>query len=228
MRYLGGKSRIAPQIASSILASSNKKVAWEPFYGGLSITAELVRNGYRVIASDVHPALICLHQALKNGWLPPTLVTEQDYKLAKLLPDTDPRKAFIGFGCSFSGQYFGGYARGIGRNFAQETARNLLNIDLRLVHFSCKNFMAIIPKYFNGIIYCDPPYSGTKGYSGVAKFDHASFWTRCLEWRNNGVPIYVSEFTCPIPHKILYSVDRKIQVGRTKLSKRDCLFEIVL
>lgn len=43
------------------------------------------------------------------------------------------------------------------------------------------------------VVYCDPPYSGTKGYDG-REFDHAAFW----EWvRTRDYPVYVSEYNAP-------------------------------
>lgn len=43
------------------------------------------------------------------------------------------------------------------------------------------------------VVYCDPPYSGTKGYDG-REFDNDTFW----DWvRTRDYPVYVSEYNAP-------------------------------
>ena len=63
-------------------------------------------------ASDVNRPLITMYKALQDGWIPPSTVTEEMYAEYKGIQDAeDPLTAFIGIGCSFSGKWFGGYAR---------------------------------------------------------------------------------------------------------------------
>jgi len=53
-----------------------------------------------------------MFKSLQNGWIPPTIVTEEDYTNAKKNQDEEPHVAgFVGFACSFAGKYWGGYAR---------------------------------------------------------------------------------------------------------------------
>ncbi len=44
----------------------------------------------------------------------------------------------------------------------------------------------------DGVIYCDPPYKGTKGYD--AKFDHEAFYEWCLAQKQ---PVFISEYWMP-------------------------------
>ena len=49
-----------------------------------------------------------------------------------------------------------------------------------------------VPIPEDSVVYCDPPYSGTKGYG--MDFDHDAFW----EWaRTREFPVWVSEYSAP-------------------------------
>jgi DNA adenine methylase len=219
MQYLGGKSRIAKELARII---QPKGLWWEPFCGGLYLSVQLAKYGPGLV-SDAHPALIALYQAVRAGWQPPETVTEADYQAARGLPDSDPRKAFIGFGCSFGGKYFGGYARAVRtreynrgglctenpvraaaaslrplRNYAAESARSVAGARSALAACAVEHldFLEQEPCPGFDVIYCDPPYRGTTGYSTG---DHEAFWARCVQWAQSGSRVFVSEYTCPYP-----------------------------
>jgi DNA adenine methylase len=180
------------------------------------MSAELAKAG-PVLSSDVNQALISLYSALENGWDPPSIVTEEEYKAGKALPDSDPMRAFIGFGCSFGGKWFGGYARSKDPNDARSTGkrtyasqcRNSLLDDLALLkpagwHVVHLNFLDIGPldKIIDDdptqiCLYLDPPYAGTEAYGAVAAFDHNKFWARVLEW-SEWTDVFVSEYNCPL------------------------------
>lgn len=103
-------------------AERGDRVFWEPFCGGLSVSVRLAAHGPGIV-SDANPALISMYQAVRDGWVPPEHVTREEYQAARTLPDSDPLKGFIGFGCSFGGKWFGGMARSRGRNYSAESAR---------------------------------------------------------------------------------------------------------
>lgn len=186
----------------------------------------------QVRASDCHPALIALYGALQEGWDPPPTVTREDYDRARLLLDSDPLKGFIGFGASFGGRWFGGFARDQdGYDYARGSRRTLLRQfrHLQGVEFECRSFFDVEPGTWQGVIYCDPPYRGTKRYTTGA-FDHAGFWDLCRRWVNTGVRVFVSELECPIDHQVRWSIERTWSVARSVQPKttRDQLFEIVV
>jgi len=110
MKYLGGKQRIAKKIAAHL---ERVRPAGAPFFdvfaGGLSVTA--ATTGERV-ANDACLPLINMYRAYATGWRPPLVLSEETYQELKSKQDPDdPLTAFAGFGCSFSGKWFGGYAR---------------------------------------------------------------------------------------------------------------------
>lgn len=211
MQYLGGKTRNAKEIAAIV---APRTLWWEPFCGGLSMSVALSEYG-RGLSSDFHPALIALYQAILSGWAPPDSISEEEYKAARSLPDSDPLKAFAGFGCSFGAKYFGGYARSNGRNFAAGAKRTLLR-DLavlrdRGVDLHHASFFDMAP-VSSVTLYCDPPYEGTQGYS-TGGFDHIRFWSLCQAWVRAGSVVYVSEYNCPVAHTLLWSKKHSLSVA---------------
>lgn len=126
MRYMGGKSRLAGPIAAYINAVRQPGQSyWEPFVGAGWVLAR-VRGSGPVYASDNNPYLIELWRALQRGWVPPERVTEAEHRKAREGYMTMALTAFIGFGCSFGGTWFGGYARDRqGRNYARQSSASL-------------------------------------------------------------------------------------------------------
>lgn len=197
---MGSKARHAKELLPIILAD-RKPGQWyvEPFVGGANMIDKV--DGNR-IGNDAHPHLIAMWRAVSEGWFPPENVSEQEYKDAKRILDVSARTAFIGFGCSYSGKWFGGYARGNdvagnARNYAAESARNILNQAQSLAGVDFRNgSYADLDIPDNSIIYCDPPYAGTTKYSTDA-FDHDAFWLWCDKMHDEGHKVFVSEYNAP-------------------------------
>jgi DNA adenine methylase len=198
VQYLGGKTRIAQKLAAVINAARGPREFWDPFCGGLSVSVAL---GGRGLVTDANPALIALYQAVADGWDPPEHVSEAEYQAARALPDSDPRKAFCGFGCSFGGKWFGGYARSAeGQKYAAG-ARNVLLRDIpaliaRGCRFLCVDFLAIEPRPTSSVLYLDPPYRGTISYGALGRFDHDRFYARVAAW-SRYTDVFVSEYAFP-------------------------------
>lgn len=235
MQYLGGKTRLAKRIAAIVNAERTARGAsgpvpfWDPFCGGLSVSAELAKLGPGIV-SDTHPALISLYRAVREGWDPPESVTEAEYAAARMLPDSDPRKAFVGFGCSFGGKWFGGYARqpSTGLNFAATARRSLRRMSLPGCAIERLDFLEIEPRTLPLVIYADPPYAGTTGYAGVSPFDSARFWDRCVAWERCSVPVFVSEYACPVEHQSHEMAHTsRLARGDTHVARTERLFRVV-
>lgn len=206
MRYNGGKARIAKYIAPIVNAERAGRFCWEPFCGGLGMTAHLKPD----LASDAHPGLIALYNKLRvePGWLEGFDCTEADYAFAKTLADDDPIKAFIGFGCSFGGNWFRALAKQhpkVSGGRAQSiVSANTLKIKLEScagVAFSCGSFFDVVPSG-GSILYLDPPYADTVAYSGVPAFDHARFCDLVEGWTRAGSICFVSEYTFPLGQEV--------------------------
>lgn len=209
MRYMGGKGRIAKKIADTILASTDGRgTYWEPFVGGGATAAQLGRHFNTANYSDIHPDLILMWQSvIHNGWQPPTDVSYELYQELRYTTEPSALRGFVGFGGSFGGRWFEGYARGghtsdgTPRNHQAESARAVLKDAARMRAKANTNvFVAdalTIEPSPGDVVYCDPPYAGTKNYSRTAPFDHDRFWAQAKAWSESGVHVFVSEYKAP-------------------------------
>jgi len=208
MKYMGSKARHAKEILPIIL-KDRKPGQWyvEPFVGGANMIDKVDDNR---IGNDSHPQLIAMWKAVANGWLPPQNISFEEYKEAQKEKTIDALTGFIGFGCSYSGKWFGGYARGNNkngtpRNYTEESARNINKQanNLKDVDFRCGSYFDLeIPP--NSIIYCDPPYQGTTNYA-TGYFDHESFWNWCNQKVIEGHIVFVSEYSAPDDWECVWS-----------------------
>ena len=208
MKYMGSKNRHAKEILPIILNDRTQDQFYvEPFMGGCN---SIDKVGGNRIANDIHPHLVVLFKAIVDGWEPPNEISETEYHIARNSKELTPLVGFIGFGCSYSSKWFGGYARGndangLPRNYALETKKNLLSQrdKLRNVEFHNVGYDQFsIPN--NSIIYCDPPYQGTTNYK-TGNFNHYEFWNWCREKEKEGHSVFVSEYSAPEDFEILWS-----------------------
>lgn len=216
---MGSKRRIAKEILPIIL-KDRKEGQWyvEPFCGGCN-TIDKVPQGAGRLANDIHTPLISMFKALQVGWTPPKEVSEEEYKAAKLLEDSNPLKGYIGFNLSFGAKYFGGYARhndGGKRSSSKEAFSNVTKqipdiVDIRFANYSYQE----LPIPDTSIIYCDPPYLNSTGYKD--KLNHEEFYEWCRARRAEGHTIFISEYTMPEDFIELWA---KVQVTNlTNLTK---------
>jgi len=156
-----------------------------------------------LIGTDSHNYLIAMFEAIQRGWQPPKAVSEQEYRAVRTNKKGYPPElvGFIGFGCTYSGKWFGGYARGNAsngqpRNYCGESRRNILAqfVGIVLVDFYCCDYTETIG-HKNAVMYCDPPYAGTTKY-GQGDFNHAKFWEWCRQMAVDNT-VLVSEYTAP-------------------------------
>ena len=100
--------------------------------------------------------------------------------------------------------YEGGYSGksntkiGTVRDYIDESVRGL-NKQIPLlkdIEFVCSEYNnLLIPP--NSIIYCDPPYLGTKAYASSKSFNHTDFWQWCRDKVLEGHIVFVSEYNSP-------------------------------
>lgn len=194
MRYLGGKSKIRKEVARFLESIREGRDYLEPFVGGGWVLQEM--TGQRT-ASDGNVALIAMYQALQQGWEPPDFVSESEYINARSLSDDSPMKAFIGFGCSFAGKWFGGYARSNNKTCYAATSKRSLMKQLPLiqhVRFMACDYRNHEP--INMLVYCDPPYANTTSYGAFDGFNHSTFWETMRQWSANNT-VVISEYSAP-------------------------------
>lgn len=221
MRYQGGKSRISKQISYKIKEVANAVSRWQIknckensehyrlvlngggcfvslFCGTCSIESKLSVNFDKMILNDKHKYLIDLLVGVQNGYELPEFISEEQYKYIRKHKDEDSiLTGFVGFGCSFGGKWFGGYARNkTNTNYALQSKKSLLKdmSTLQAAHFTCQDYREVnLPG--GCVIYADPPYNNTTGY-GNDKFDSSEFWEYAREASKEHL-MFISEQMAP-------------------------------
>ena len=161
-----------------------------------------------------------MFKELQKGWIPPTTITEEDYKYIRLNQDEKPYlSGFVGFACSFAGKYFGGYARDgkgdNGGNYALRGHNSILKKmkTLMSAKFTSKDFLEL--DFDDSLIYCDPPYRNTTQYNkkvlGDFPYDNFINWT--IEQSKKNI-VLVSEYKHNVPEgaKIVLEIPSRTSI----------------
>ena len=225
MRYMGGKSRISKQIAEILNSAISKDAPFVSLFCGSCAIESKVQADVKIL-NDKHPYLIAMWQALQNGWMPPDVVTKEEYYRVKANMDENPAlTGFVGFGCSFGGKWWGGYAKDKrGDDYCGQAKRGLLKdlVGIQSATFTCLDYRDLeIPD--GAVVYCDPPYANTTGYT-VGQFDTDEFW-EYMRQLSKRCDVYISEESAPDDFECIWSkekvrtLEKNDNVGRVKVEK---------
>ena len=225
MQYMGGKSRISKQIAEILNSAIDKNKPFVSLFCGSCAIESKVQADVKIL-NDKHPYLIAMWQALQNGWTPPDVVTKEEYYRVKANMDENPAlTGFVGFGCSFGGKWWGGYAKDKrGDDYCGQAKRGLLKdlVDIQSATFTCLDYHDVeIPD--GAVVYCDPPYANTTGYT-VGQFDTNEFWDY-MRQLSKRCDVYISEESAPDDFECIWSkekvrtLEKSDNVGRVKVEK---------
>ena len=219
MQYFGGKQRISKQIVEVLneYRKGNQPLV-EPFVGGCNIISKMSGERY---CYDINEYLIEMYKAVQNGWTPPAIITEEEYDYIRNNKDKDkPLTGFVGIGCSYSGKWFGGYARNkTGRNYCLNAHNSILKQlnEIRDIKFDCKDYKEL---EFDGcLIYCDPPYKDTTKYPIIGEFNTEEFWNIMREWSKKNTVI-ISEYKAPDDFECIKEINTKTDI-RNRSGKRE-------
>ena len=224
MIYQGSKARIRKDILPFIqnCIDSNKiKYYFEPFVGGANVIPYVKCE--RRIGQDINKELINLLIYMKYNpklQMFPNHITLEHYKEvreARKLSSTKYNSDYIagiGYFASFGGRYFdGGFGRDktgkrdiYSERLAYAKKEASLYKDIMFIHTNYEN--TFIPATIKSMIYCDPPYKGTKTYNGC-KFDYEKFYEWLREVSKNNF-VLVSEYTMPDDFVCIWSKERKV------------------
>lgn len=216
MQYLGGKSRIAKDISGIINQYSQDKTFVSLFCGACSVESMVVAE--HKILNDSHPYLIALLKAVQNGYEMPEQLSKEQYYDVKANKNRDMAlTGFVGFGCSFGAKWWGGYAAGnSGTNYAKRAKNSLLRKmeNLQDAEFLCGDYRNI--KISDGsVVYCDPPYAGTTGYSNSSEFSHEDFWNYMREISKNNI-VFISEIHAPDDFEVVWEKSIRRTLDKNK------------
>lgn len=164
-----------------------------------------------------------MYKELQKGWTPPTNLSKEEYEYIKNNKDEKPYlTGFVGFGCSFAGKWFGGYAKdNTGRNYCLNAYNSILKKmeNLQNTYFDCKDYRELNPEGY--LIYCDPPYEGTTKYSKslVGEFDSSEFWGLMRKWSKKNT-IIISEYNAPEDFKVIWQQEVKLDIRDSQNKKK--------
>jgi DNA adenine methylase len=197
----------------------------EPFVGGCNVIDKV--NGPRW-GNDLNQSLIAMWRAVQRGWVPPSVITEDDYRRIRedLLGDPALR-AFTAFAASWGGKWWAGYARG---NTAKGTPRNYVDETRRAILKQSTSMMSVrltsmpyqeMPIPAGSIVYCDPPYAGTTSYKAASGWDAAAFWTWAKKLATEGgCDVFVSEFAAPSDWACVLEFSRNNALNSSPVTER--------
>lgn len=217
MRYMGGKERQAKYLVPEILKHGAGCTSYlEPFLGGASIFSRMAPHfPGEATGADIQPDLILMWNAVLGGWDPPTSLTREEWYVLKA-SEPSALRGFAGFGCSFGGMFFQGYAKESPGHFRVRDSHNsVLRKAARMT--GAKILLADYREFDPGpgtLVYCDPPYAGTTGYVGVGQFDHAEFWTVARAWATDGATVLVSEYAGPDFTELVWERATRVLLNR--------------
>lgn len=216
MKFMGSKRRIRDRILPLILSGRQEGQLYvEAFVGGAN-SFEAVENPR--LGADNNRYLIACLAAVRDGWIPPSVVTEDEYKAIRANKEGYPPElvGFVGSGCAFGSSWFGTYARNQrGANYAAETMRDLLRqaSKLRGATLIYSDYQDLsIPD--GSIAYLDPPYAGTEQYHSGA-FDHTAFWLWACDLSQR-CRVFVSEYAAPEGWECIWAMGQTTSINNHK------------
>lgn len=72
----------------------------------------------------------------------------------------------------------------------------------------------------NAIIYCDIPYRNTEKYNSSIDFDYDAFYDWCMEKKNQGFQVFISEYWMPEDKfECVFEIDKLQRLSSTKSSR---------
>jgi DNA adenine methylase len=197
MKYMGGKHRLAKYIAKIIeelMVKHGSTRYVEPFMGSANVAAAV--NFDNMLLSDICPYIVSVYQEAYKGRQFPTELSAEEHKRIKENKDNYPDwlVGFAGYGCSFGGNFFSGYARtNQQQNYVLEASKGIEKKAIKLrnktIEFQAGLSYDQLELRKGDFIYCDIPYQNTSSYRN--KFDHDKFYDWVKSLQN---PVLISEF----------------------------------
>lgn len=204
MVYMGGKERLADQIAAELTQLRGRgQLYWEPFLGSAAV---FERMAGPKLGSDAMTSLIMLWNELIQGkFQEPGVITRDEYYRLIRGSEHSALRAFAGFFWSFNGCFNKGYAPEV---FARSRSWAGMLRRAEVFRKYSEGFRIVacsydVPQLNNVLIYADPPYKDTEPYQGVPEFDHEKFYDWCRAQRLRGNTVVVSEYQMPEDFQVL-------------------------
>ena len=221
MKYMGSKNRIAKEIIPILLKDRKEDEYFvDVFAGGCNLIDKI--PGKR-IANDKNKYLIAMWKGLQEERQRPYEISKDLYSCARDVYNgkevrfehkmnmDDFMIGWVGWMASYNGRFFdGGYSgHCVGKTERDYISEQIRNTEKQIplikgVIFTNLNYKDIKFKNKNCVIYCDPPYKGTKQYATSKDFDHDHFWQWCRGLSKQGHRVFISEYNAPEDFKVVW------------------------
>ncbi len=239
MKYIGSKSRIAADIVpilQNIINENGIKHYIEPFVGGFNVIDKITCENR--LGNDIDPLVCDLvetcreYPALLDMLKTPTREEYYDVRDNAYKYQGWYRAAILLF-ASYNARVYGGCygatantKSGVVRNYFEESKANFQRQlpALKGILVGCCDYRDLrFPLHEKALIYCDPPYADTVGYS--EKFDTAAFWEWCRRQSLAGHVVVVSEYAAPDDFVCIWERETTIHLNnRGKTHRQEKLF----
>lgn len=199
--------------------------------------------------SDINPYLMAMHQAVVQGWLPPTQITQEMYDFGKsllqsiwTLPHVFQQSAkvqilesakaqligYVGFAFDQHGKFFHGpyHVPSGGPSTELDCEIFMSRKELfRYVHLSCCDYRMIPDKLLaeRTILYCDIPRPMVDPSHYNKDFDESEFW-RWANDKKTRCTLFVSAYDAPPGWKLIWQQVKKTRrrdLNAKQIPKRD-------
>lgn len=239
MVYMGSKRRYAKDIVPIIQDYINKNhitTFIDCFCGGANLADKIKCD--KVIANDLSPTLIALHQQAQLDFLQIPTDGSREYwdeayaewkRMKNQMDKGEPISVTmplykIGAIEWYSSFANGGFPRGYAkpsptRNYYQEAYRNhkkqAEDENYKHIIFQQGDYKNLVDgiSLDNTILYCDSPYKGTKPYAINSKFNYEEYYNWLRE-TSKKVPIFISEQSLPEDFIPIWEKETKRTAGK--------------
>lgn len=235
MIYMGSKNRIAKEILEIMLKDIGDNYFIDAFCGGGNLIQHATCKNK--LASDVNKYTIAFLNKIKDdvNWLPTSEAdfSKDDYIYIKNNKEefSDFMLGHVGYNLSFGGKWFGGWRFDTNRKDYvkagyEHALRQAEKIkDITFINVSYDKLEIPI----GSVVYCDIPYRGTTKYDAVSKsFDYDKFYDWCRRLKQNGIKIFVSEYSMPEDFKCVWQkeISMKLDVKSNSNKAIERLFTL--
>lgn len=220
--YQGNKFKIAEDIYGAMRTNFSFENVVSLFCGGGALELMLAQKGYNVLANDLDSGLIELHNhLLHHGTYPKDFITRE------MFFEMREYKNWLGayvrqcwsFGNNqedymYSKERIEGDPSALKEHLLRwrhlEDYRSLdVSDNIRFISNDYRDVDLSGFRVDNTIVYCDPPYKGTRGYF-VGEFDTEAFYKWALE---SPFTILISEYDMPEPFQLVASFPKQQGMG---------------
>ena len=225
MAYVGGKSKGAAHIIKVLNDPKFDGMHYiEPFVGMAHILRR-VENKRSYKAYDANALVVSLLKGVQNTNLKYPSISRSEWKNLKYKRnDTSFKRAIAAYTYSFNGVPFSGYTVRSKcerqEHYPAERKRyyNRLrkNVAFMKTKIRSKDYKKLKPGK-GKLIYCDPPYAGTTGYS--PDFNTEDFWNTVRKWSRHNC-VFVSEYAAPPDFKLIAKKEKRQSLAGKGAGKR--------